>query len=173
MPRRKCKYPNCRKMVTYSEEEIQTEYCCSQHVGKCDTYEKPDECPICCSEFTEGVPLFPCCHWICKKCVIQSGKEDCPVCRQPVILAKVEEKQLLRVKKQLDKDKMQQQMEEDRRLAQEIQQRMREEEATHGVPRIVQIVVTEENMNEILEILGALDNTERVVYLRALGIQEN
>jgi len=168
MHRKQCKFPDCRKMVSYPDTEPQTIFCCKDHIKYCSIYDKPEECPICCSEFTQPVPLFPCSHWVCKECVIKSGKEECPVCRQPVDIDKKERTQLQRVAKHTELEKRQQQLEEDRRIAYELQQQLQEEE--RRTQPIMRIVVTQENMNEILQILGALDNGERTLYLHALGM---
>ena len=46
-------------------------------------FEKPDECPICCTEASECklVELNPCRHWCCESCIEHSGKCQCPFCR--------------------------------------------------------------------------------------------
>ena len=71
------------------------------------TYEKPEECPICLEEFNdyESIPLIPCFHWVCKKCVINSGKNECPICRQEVELTKIELKQCTKINLQRQKEK--------------------------------------------------------------------
>ena len=46
------------------------------------------ECPVCSHDFTEP-KLLPCCHTICKKCVVSwlatGGQGGCPLCRAPIL----------------------------------------------------------------------------------------
>lgn len=170
MNRKKCKYPDCRKMVSneITSPEETKQRCCPLHQPLIDTYQKPEECPICCSPFIMNIPLFPCCHWICKDCIIHTGKKECPVCRQEVHLDKEEEKKLNQVSRRLQREKIEHQLEEDRRFAVELERQLQEASPRRNV---VQIVVTDENMDEILGILGALAPGERRIYLRALGIE--
>lgn len=168
MIRKKCKYPECRKMVRNDPNtpEERKDTCCITHQPLIHTYQKPEECPVCCSPFQLNLPLFPCYHWVCKDCIIHTGKKECPVCRQDVFLSKEEDKKIEIVAKRIQKEKQQAQMDEDRRLARQLQ----DQESPRR--NVIQIVVTQENMNEILEILGALSPGERRVYLHALGIEE-
>ena len=180
--KKKCKFPNCRKMASnlpdISIEQI--EHCCKDHINMVKTYEKPDECLICCEQFIENCPLFPCCHWVCKNCIIKSGKEECPVCRQLVILSKEELKYLTKQKKKIEDEKRQTQLAEDRQLAEQIAQEMiramhetnvlqvhRVNNNRHVV-HLQHIVITEENEDEIMNIINILEEPERTLYMRML-----
>lgn len=175
MTRKKCKYPGCRKMVSNPVDYLEEEktQCCISHQPLIYTYPKPDECPICCSPFEIELPLFPCYHWICKNCIIHTGKKECPVCRQEIQLELQDQKKVNVVSKRIEREKRMQQLEDDRRVALTLERQLIEEERRHQPRRnVIQIVVTDENMDEIMEILGALAPGERRIYLQALGIEE-
>lgn len=58
----------------------------------CDKFrlDKPEECPICMESTTDiNIPLS-CGHWVHKKCIIDWGKEQCPVCRSSIKLTQKE-----------------------------------------------------------------------------------
>jgi hypothetical protein len=63
--------------------------------------EKPDECHVCCKEFSSNDKHLSCGHWICKSCIINSAKECCPLCRKVVSLTSVELK-LLKQKRNIE-----------------------------------------------------------------------
>lgn len=183
--RKKCKYPNCRKMVTNFLNQESHKYCCEQHESCINMYEKPTECPICVEDFIEEIPVFPCCHWVCKNCVIQSGKQECPVCRKLVFLNKTEEKEINKVIKKNKKEKEEQQIQEDRQLAHQISQQLtQEQQYVRVVPRIVrrntveyfnprEIRVHIDNLEDFLQIIRALDRDEQIMYIRELGLDPN
>lgn len=54
---------------------------CHHHVSY-KNFEK-NECPVCFEEIVSTCPLS-CGHWIHKKCVIRSGKTQCPMCRSHI-----------------------------------------------------------------------------------------
>ncbi len=60
--------------------------------------EKPNECPVCCEEFSSNDKNLSCGHWVCKSCVVNSGKECCPLCRKVVTLTSNELKSLETIK---------------------------------------------------------------------------
>lgn len=64
--------------------------------------EKQDECHVCCEEIKDRIS---CGHWVCKSCIINSGKETCPLCRKVISLNIEEVKQLNRVKEKMKKEK--------------------------------------------------------------------
>jgi hypothetical protein len=183
--KKRCKFPNCRKMVTNNINAAadQLDLCCKDHSNLTKTFEKPDDCLICCEKLIENCPLFPCYHWVCKNCIIKSGKEECPVCRQLVILSKQDIKSLNKEKKKLEKEKIQTQLNEDRQLAEQIAQEMirqlQENNAMQIIPHhrrrpvvhVQHIIITEENRDEILDILNALDEQERALYLQIIDQQ--
>jgi len=45
---------------------------------------------------------YNCCHNVCKTCIIKSGKNSCPICRQLVELTLKEEKKLIDKKNNLE-----------------------------------------------------------------------
>lgn len=66
---------------------------CFQHVPQIETIickkkksfeeEKPELCPVCYYEMNDKTSLN-CGHWVHNKCVLKSGKKECPICRKPV-----------------------------------------------------------------------------------------
>jgi len=81
-----CKYSIGSKRC--SKRSVQNRLYCSQHI-KISRLEKPDECPVCMDHFKkETKHLRPCGHWVCIECIINSGKSECPLCRQKVYLSK-------------------------------------------------------------------------------------
>jgi hypothetical protein len=174
--RKKCKHPQCKKMISINEDKIQKiTPLCTEHQKMVDKYEKPNECLICVEEFDKlnYLPLFPCCHWICKNCVIKTGKKECPVCRQPVILSSVDDKKCKKVLEKIMHEKQQQQLTEDRRIAENLQRQIMNEVnhlQQHRIPFNVdfEIEITPNNVQEIFEIVGALDPFEQRIYRQAL-----
>lgn len=172
--RRKCKYVGCKKMVQNEVNQINTkEYkiCCELHTKCLTTYEKPDECPICLNEFNmfESIPLIPCYHWICKNCVINSGKNECPVCRQEVELSKSELKQCNKISNKRQKEKEEQQMVEDRRMAEQLQRELNQAERIQVQPvyvRRMPININVDNIEEMLIVINALEDPDEQIYLR-------
>lgn len=171
--KRKCKYTGCKKMVINEESVLNTkEYkiCCDLHNKIIKKYEKPDECPICSEEFdlVDNIPLIPCLHWICKKCIINSGKNECPICRQEVDLSKTETKQCNKVSIKRQKEKEEQQMLEDRRMAEQLQRDLNINERIHVQPVIVRRmpVINVENIEEMLLVIDALEDPVEQDHLR-------
>ncbi len=66
---------------------------------------KPKECVICTENLDDEIPLS-CGHWIHRHCVVQSGKSECPMCRQPVRLTSQEKKQIKREARKLESNNM-------------------------------------------------------------------
>ena len=62
---------------------------CNKH-KKIYKFEKPEECPICMDDMkNEKYPLRgevegKCGHWVHHSCVVSSGKQECPICREKV-----------------------------------------------------------------------------------------
>lgn len=52
-------------------------------------YEKPSECPVCYEILRTSKPLS-CGHWVHKKCIVKSLKNECPICRKEVELTDLE-----------------------------------------------------------------------------------
>lgn len=52
---------------------------CKTHSSHTPRYAKED-CPVCFDEIKSNLSL-PCGHWVHKKCIIKSGKLECPICR--------------------------------------------------------------------------------------------
>jgi len=168
--RKRCKYLSCKKIVNNN-------ICCDEHQKIINTYEKPDECPICLEPFEKEnekksiyVPLIPCYHWICKDCIIKSGKNECPICRQSVELTKTEEKKLITKANKIKKEKDRLQLEEDRRIAEQIQREInremnREERVVIRVQVPIEVNVNEDNLEEMMQIINALtDPIERQLF---------
>ncbi len=57
---------------------------------------KPKECIVCCNSLADQKRALECGHWIHKRCVVESAKAECPVCRTPLNLG-------LRVMKYINK----------------------------------------------------------------------
>jgi hypothetical protein len=114
----KCKYPKCRKFCNSNDK------CCKLHINHINTFEKPEECPICIEPFQDNLPLFPCSHWICKECVIKSGKNECPVCRTEVEFdSNLKKRMQISIKKR-KKEMKQEQENNDRQFAQMLQNQL-------------------------------------------------
>jgi hypothetical protein len=116
--KQKCKYLKCRKRCT--TEEI----CCKEHSKILHTFEKPEECPICLEKFTNEIPLIPCNHWICQDCIINSGKNECPVCRTIVELYGKNKKKMEKSMKKREKELKREQENNDREFARTLQQQL-------------------------------------------------
>lgn len=86
----KCKYDICKKHTeTFKFKD-----------------DKPDECSVCLESLCdEKYPLRDCGHWVHYKCVILSGKKECPLCRDSVKMTKEQTKELNDVKKRMNKEK--------------------------------------------------------------------
>ena len=52
-------------------------------------YDKPNECPVCYEILRTSKPLS-CGHWVHKKCIVKSLKNECPICRKEVELTDLE-----------------------------------------------------------------------------------
>lgn len=64
--------------------------------------EKQDECHVCCDEIKDHLS---CGHYVCKKCIINSGRETCPLCRKTVSLSLEEVKSVDIFKKKLKRER--------------------------------------------------------------------
>ncbi len=172
LKKKRCKFHNCRKMVNLKENEENITPICEEHQKKVNTYEKPDECIICVEEFDKEncIPLFPCCHWVCKNCVIKTGKKECPICRQQVILSSTDSKKCEKVYEKQIREKNLQQLQEDRRIAENLQRQIMNEvnQMDRGRNGEIEIEINAGNVQQIFEILGALDPFEQTIYRRAL-----
>ena len=119
-PLLRCVIPGC-KNIGYNIHTF-----CRKH-SKIYKLEKPEECPICMDSLeNEKYPLRAddesksCGHWVHHSCVISSGKQECPMCREKIKLNKDQQKQLNAVKNKHKKERE----EEERR---EIQEALRVE----------------------------------------------
>ncbi len=116
-PPKKCVIPSC-KNVGRGQHTF-----CNKH-KKMYRFEKPEECPICANGLEdEKYPLRgevegKCGHWVHHSCVILSGKQECPICREKIKLNKEQQKQLLEIQKKNKKEKEQ---EERREIMQALQ----------------------------------------------------
>ncbi len=84
-------------------------------------YEKPKECPICCEDNVKLLPLNPCRHWCCRDCITKSGEAQCPFCRTNLICTEKHLKEIIDVKNRMKKQIDQERINQDRHLAQSIQ----------------------------------------------------
>lgn len=64
--------------------------------------ERQDECHVCCNEINEHLS---CGHFVCKSCIVNSGKETCPLCRKVVSLSIEEVKQMNIVSERMKREK--------------------------------------------------------------------
>jgi hypothetical protein len=172
----KCKYPKCK---TYFNPINELNICCENHHKLIYTYEKPEECPICLTSFNSNeekkkknihIPLIPCHHWVCTNCVINSGKSECPICRQTVNLNEREEQKCNRKALRIKKDKERVQLEEDRRMAEQMQREINNQNVERNVIRVVVPMreiprVSLNNAEEMLQIInGLVDPIERQLF---------
>lgn len=77
--------------------------------------EKQDDCHVCCEEINDHLS---CGHWVCKSCIINSGKDTCPLCRKTVSLTLDEVRQLNKVNERMRQEKYE---EERRQILQQIE----------------------------------------------------
>ena len=179
----KCKYLGCKKYFNPQDESY---ICCEDHQKLIFTYEKPDECPICLTTFEPKeekgritfIPLIPCHHWVCVNCVINSGKLECPICRQSVKLSEKDEQKCNKKALKINKEKERIQMEEDRRMAEQMQRELNQQNIGIAERRnVIQVViprreipqVTLDNIDEMLQIINGLnDPIERHLFRRII-----
>ena len=85
----KCKYDVCKKHYnTFKFKD-----------------DKPDECVVCLESLSdEKYPLRDCGHWVHYKCVILSGKKECPLCRYEIKMTKDQVKELNTIKNRMKKE---------------------------------------------------------------------
>ena len=62
-------------------------YYCKVHSIK-HKFQKPEECSICMDSTSNIHTPLSCGHWIHKKCIIQWGKNECPICRRKINVIK-------------------------------------------------------------------------------------
>ena len=84
-------YATICKGITLSgkpcHRKIKRELYCHQHRGKLGFRQaKPKECIICYNSLANQKRALGCGHWIHKRCVVESAKAECPVCRSPLNL---------------------------------------------------------------------------------------
>ena len=108
-----CKHNNCNNNVNNN-------LICDDHIKLLNIYEKPPECPICLQTLTDEFPVFPCAHWVCKSCILNSSKHNCPFCRQRIYLT-LEESNIININiNRINKASEIQQIEDDRLLAEQL-----------------------------------------------------
>lgn len=80
----------CKNKICKASNDLKY---CKMHLKKF-RLEKPEECPICTESLeNEHVPLS-CCHWVHRECVVNWGKDQCPVCRAKIKLTSKEWKKI-------------------------------------------------------------------------------
>jgi hypothetical protein len=105
----KCNIPGCKNLGR------QKYNFCIKHSAQYK-FEKPDECCVCLEDLKdEKYPLRDCGHWIHHKCVIMTGKEECPCCRAKVTLNKEQQGALNAIKNKNKKEKIEEEQREIRR----------------------------------------------------------
>lgn len=85
-----CQYNKSNTERCQLRKSIGSIYCYKHH----SKFEKDGTCPVCTLKVTKC--LRPCEHWVCKVCIIKSGKPECPICRTHVYLSKTERNAMLR-----------------------------------------------------------------------------
>ena len=112
-----CKYNNCNN---YISNDVNNNLICDDHIKLLNIYEKPTECPICLQTLTDEFPVFPCAHWVCKSCILNSSNHNCPFCRQQIYLT-LEESNIINTNiNRINKASEIQQIEDDRLLAEQL-----------------------------------------------------
>jgi hypothetical protein len=86
--------------------------------------EKQDECHVCCNEIQEHLS---CGHYVCKTCIINSGKETCPLCRKVVSLNIEEVRQMNIINEKMKREKYE---EERRQLLSQQNEQIRQRPVT-------------------------------------------
>ena len=66
---------------------------CKTHYEKF-RLEKPDECPVCMESLNDVKVPLSCSHWVHRKCILNWGKSNCPVCRAEIKLTANERKKM-------------------------------------------------------------------------------
>ena len=61
--------------------------------------EKPLECIICCESLAKQRRSLECGHWIHVKCIVESAKAECPICRSELKLGKRAMKRISKIAK--------------------------------------------------------------------------
>ena len=108
-----CKYNDCNN-------DVNNNLICDDHIKLLNIYEKPQECPICLQTLTDEFPVFPCAHWVCKSCILNSSNHNCPFCRQQIYLT-LEESDIINTNiTRINKASEIQQIEDDRLLAEQL-----------------------------------------------------
>jgi hypothetical protein len=109
----KCVIPGCKNVGSQRYEF------CKKHSEQFK-FDKPDECCVCLEDLKdEKYPLRDCGHWVHHKCVIMSGKDECPCCRGKVKFNKEQQAALSEVKNKHKKEKIEEEQREIRREMEE------------------------------------------------------
>lgn len=98
----------CTKQSISGREYCHLHYTQDKNIFK---QEKPNECPICCEQMNEKKPKS-CGHWIHNECIINSGKQECPLCRKKIILTQQAVKKLKEIATRHHKEKIEEETEE-------------------------------------------------------------
>lgn len=89
---------------------------CFQHSSQANSskyaQQKPENCPVCYDSLDNQKNALQCGHWVHTKCVIQSGKEECPVCRSPLQLKPRAKKKLQKIRQLLRQEQLAEEEEE-------------------------------------------------------------
>jgi len=105
----KCVIPKCKNVGNKNYNM------CRKHITQYK-FEKPDECCVCLEDLREEkYPLLNCGHWIHHKCVIMTGKDECPCCRTKVELNKEQQIELNAIKNKNKKEQIEEEQREIRR----------------------------------------------------------
>ena len=134
----------CHRKVTA------TNYC-FQHLSIEFRQEKPPDCPVCCESLAKQRSALECGHWIHTRCVIESAKEECPICRHPLNLSPRAKKQIFELAKRRNLENI---MEEEKELLQN------ESMSFQILDRINNIIIANNGTAPIMELIEELIEDE-------------
>ena len=109
-----CCIPSCKNL----KSKIGNKSFCKKH-NKKYKFDKPIDCPICLERLDDKYPLLNCGHWVHHKCVIESGKSECPMCRAGVTFNRDLKKEMNKKIKIKKTENEREEMEELRRMQEE------------------------------------------------------
>lgn len=120
-----CEIKGC--MLPKNESSKEGKYC-NAHKTQF-ALEKPEECSVCLEEFDEKEEPWPCGHYVHRKCITQSMKAECPLCRKQLRLLPIEHRLIEQNRQQVQV----QQVREQTAATIELINRLNFEEARHAL----------------------------------------
>lgn len=125
---------------------------CFQHLSIEFRQEKPPDCPVCCESLAKQRASLECGHWVHTRCVIESAKEECPMCRHPLNLSPRAKKQIHQLAKRRNLENI---MEEEQELIET------EGISLHLIDRINDIIISNNTGSaQIIDLLDELMDDE-------------